>query len=154
MLFVTTDTGTYLVTETDEESAVLQDIDSGRVYTLTENPGLESGDVAEATLTAVPPMEAVWEVDEMSVQKVTVDRISETPSEEAQKAVAGLEEGTLRRMEREWGELHAIAVPNAEAAVEDVATDDSTAVRAARIGATKVEVRAGDGVVSVRYERA
>lgn len=151
---MTTDSGTYLVTETDDESAVLQDIDSGRVYTLTENPGLEPGDVAEATLSAVPPMEAVWEVDQMSVQSVTVERLSEPPSEAARKAVAGLEDGTLRRLERDWGELHAIAVPDAEAAVEDVATDDSTAVRAARLEATRVEVRADDGVVSVRYERS
>lgn len=151
---MTTDSGTYLVTETDEESAVLQDIDSGRVYTITENPGFEPGDVAEAELTAVPPMEAVWEVDSATVREVTVDRADEDPSEAARKAVAGLEDGTLRRLERDWGELHAIAVPDAGAAIEDVATDDSTAIRAARLGATHVEVRGKDGVVSVRYEES
>lgn len=150
---MTTDSGTYLVTETDEESAVLQDIDSGRIYTLTENPGFEPGDVADAELTAVPPMEAVWEVEHATVQEVEVVRSDEAPSETARKTVAGLEDGTLRREEYDWGELHAIAVPDAEQAIEDVATDDSTAVRAARLGAERVEVRGRDGVVSVRYER-
>lgn len=151
---MTTDSGTYIVTETDDESAVLQDIDSGRIYTLTENPGFEPGDVAEAELTAVPPMEAVWEVESADVRQVSVERSDEAPTEEARKAVAGLEDGTLRRMERDWGELHAIAVPDAGQAIEDVATDDSTAIRAARIGATRVEVRGQNGVVSVRYERS
>ncbi|MFB6111774.1 MAG: DUF5812 family protein [Halobacteriaceae archaeon] len=151
---MTTHSGTYLVTETDEASAVLQDIDSGRVYTLTENPGLEPGDVAEATLRAVPPMEAVWEIEEATVREVEVVQLDDEPSEDARKAVAGLELGTLRRMEREWGELHAIAVPDATEAIDDVAADNSTAVRAARLGATRVEIRGAEGVVSVRYKKA
>jgi ABC-type uncharacterized transport system YnjBCD substrate-binding protein len=60
----------------------------------------------------------------------------------------------LTRREREGvGELHVLTVPedSTDDAVEDVLADQATVERAARLGVDRAEVRADDGVVSVRY---
>ncbi|MFB6217799.1 MAG: DUF5812 family protein, partial [Halobacteriaceae archaeon] len=44
--------GTYVVAEADADSAVLRDAETGQVLTLAENPGVEAGEVIEATLDA------------------------------------------------------------------------------------------------------
>ena len=60
----------------------------------------------------------------------------------------------MTRQERAGeGELHVITVPEEETeqATADVLEDEATLTQAAKLGVARVEVRAADGVVSVRY---
>jgi hypothetical protein len=64
------------------------------------------------------------------------------------------EVGELTTRERAGeGEVHVISVPpgRTEQAVADVVEDETTLTRAARLGVNRVEVRAAEGVLSVRY---
>lgn len=153
---MTEKTGTFVVTHAADESAVLQDAADSQIHTLESNPGLEAGEIVEATLEAVPPMEATWEVTDLVDQRsIAVERSAEPPTKQAREAGTDQGEGDLTRIERAGtGEVHVITVPEAttEQAVEDVLDDENgLVVRAARLGVARVEVRADDGVVSVRY---
>ena len=52
--------GRFLVTDADEASAVLKDVDRGQVHTLADNPGVEAGDVIEGAVEPEPPMEVTY----------------------------------------------------------------------------------------------
>lgn len=147
--------GCFLVTHADEGAAVLSAVADGQVHTLDGNPGLDAGDVVEATLAPVPPMAVAWEVVEVRERwRVAVERVALAPTKQAREAAAGTETGAATRIERAGeGELHVLAVPpeRTDVAAADVADDEATRRRAARLGARRVEVRAKDGVVSVRY---
>lgn len=153
---MTEKTGTFVVTHAADESAVLQDASDSQIHTLESNPGLVEGEVVDATLEAVPPMEATWEVADLVEQRsIAVERSAESPTKQAREAGADQEEGDLTHIERAGtGELHVITVPAdaTEQAVADVLDDETGLVsRAARLEVERVEVRAADGVVSVRY---
>ena len=147
--------GTFFVASADEETAVLQDVHSGQVHTLAENPGVEPEDVLEATIEPQPPMEAVWTVVDISGQRtIAVERSSEPPTQQARELAADQSVGELTTQERAGeGELHVITVPaeQTDQAAQDVIDDETTVSRAARLGVDRVEVRAADGVLSVRY---
>lgn len=147
--------GTFLVTHADEESAVLRDVADGQVHSLAENPDLTAQEVLEATLEPEPPMEVTWRVvDIESRRSIPVETSPESPTRQAREIAADQPVGDVTRQERAGeGELHVISVPperTAEAAAE-VCEDEATLSRAARLGVDRVEVRADDGVVSVRY---
>lgn len=147
--------GTYLVTSVDAESAVVTDVETGQVHTLADHPDLTAGEVFEATLAPVPPMEVTWEVVEIAGRRsIPVERSPETPTRQVREVAAEQGESELTRLERAGeGEIHVITVP-AEAtdeAARDVLDDEETVRRAARLGATRVEVRTAEGVLSVRY---
>jgi hypothetical protein len=146
--------GRFIVTQADDASAVLQDVESGKIHTLADDPGLERHEVIEATLVTEPPMEVVWTVDEIDDRwSITVERSPETPTAQA-RDLAGEEVGDLVTRERAGeGEVHVITVPPERTgdAAADVVEDGATLTRAARMGVNRVEVRAADGVVSVRY---
>ena len=149
-------TGTFVVTHADEDTAVLRDVDAGQVHTLGENPGVETGDVLEATLATEPPMEVTWTVRTIDARRhVTVEESPEPPTTQERDIAAEQSVGEVTRRERAGkGEIHVISVPESEttAAVEDVLGDDETLARAARMPAvTRVEVRSEPGLVSVRY---
>lgn len=149
-------TGTFVVTHADEGTAVLRDVDAGQVHTLGENPGVETGDVLEATLAAEPPMEVTWTVQTIDARRhVTVEESPEPPTTQERDIAADQSVGEVTRRERAGkGEIHVISVPEAEtaASVDDVLDDEETLARAARMPAvTRVEVRSAAGVVSVRY---
>lgn len=151
---MTTKRATFLVTEADDETAVLRDVDDGQVHPLSENPGLEGGAVVEATLTAEPPLEVTWTADVASVESIAVERSSLEPTRQVRERAAESEVGDLSRIERAGeGEVHVLSVPEerVDEAATDVVEDAATVERAARLGATRVEVRTGDGLVSVRY---
>ncbi|MFB6104823.1 MAG: DUF5812 family protein [Halobacteriaceae archaeon] len=148
---MSTASGTFLVVAADEESAVLRAVTTGQVYTLARNPGVEPADIVDATLVADSPIEAVGTVDAFEAYPLEVEACTDPPGDAARAAVADQPVGTLERLERSWGELHAIAVPDAAAAVEDIRTDPETRARATRLGAHRVIVRGADGVVGVRY---
>lgn len=147
--------GTFVVTHVDEGTAVLQDVHSGGVHTLAESPDLEPYEVLEATLAVQPPMEVVWTVAEVHDRRtIDVEHSPETPTQQARELAAGQSVGELTTRERAGeGELHVISVPpeRTEQAAADVVEDEATLTRAARLGVGRVEVRAADGVLSVRY---
>ena len=147
--------GTFVVTHVDEGTAVLQDVHAGGVHTLAENPDLELYEVLEATLAVQPPMEVVWTVAELHDRRtIDVEHSPEQPTQQARQLAAEQSVGELTTRERAGeGELHVISVPpdRTEQAVTDVVEDEATLTRAARLGVERVEVRAADGVLSVRY---
>lgn len=149
--------GTYLVTHADEGSAVLKDVEDGQVHTLAENPGVEADDVLTATLAPDPPMEVAWRVVEETERRgVSVTRSPEPPTRQAYDLAGDQPTGELERRERAGeGELHVMSLtPGSVAdAAQEVAADEATRTRAARLGVRRVEIRADDeeGVLSVRY---
>jgi hypothetical protein len=150
---------TFLVTHAEEETAMLTDVENGQIHTLSENPGVEAGDVLSGTLAPEPPMEVTWQVVSVDERRsITLERSNESPTTQAYDLAAEQETGEITRQERAGtGAVHIITVPpeEIEQAVEDVLTDEATLERAARLGVERVAVRAdsrdGDGVVSVRY---
>ncbi len=148
--------GTFLVTHADEESAVLKDVDSGQVHTLSANPGVEEDDAIEGTVAPEPPLEVTAELVEVAERRpLRLHESQEPPTTHERDIAADQDVGELTREERAGvGELHVISVPDDEtaAAVEDVLRDrETTLSRAARLGVNRVEIRSEPGVVSVRY---
>jgi len=147
--------GTFLVTHADEASAVLQDVTDSQVHTLAANPGLAVDEVVQATIEPEPPMEVAWQVVALQEQRtIPVERSEEPPTQLARDLAADQAVGEVTTRERAGtGEVHVLTVPSEEtdAAAEDVVADSETIARAARLGVDHVEVRAADGVVSVRY---
>lgn len=148
--------GTFVVTHAEADSAVLKDVDAGQVHTLGENPGVEVGDVLDATLAPEPPLEVTWQVVAVETRRsITVETSGEPPTQQERDIAAAQSVGELTREERAGkGEIHVITVPDAETddAVADVVADEGTLARAARMPAVnRVEVRFEPGVVSVRY---
>lgn len=146
--------GTFLVTHADEESAVLRDVTDSQIHTLTENPGVEPGEVVEGCIAPEPPMEIAWRLVEVEERRtVPVERSSEPPTRH-ERDIAAEEVDELVTTEREGeGEIHVLRVPDGrtDLAATDILEDDETRARAARLGVARVEIRADDGVVSVRY---
>jgi len=154
---MTEKSGTFLVTHADEGSAVLSDVRDTHVHTLSSNPGVEAGDVLEATVSPDPPMEVTWSVTEVEERKtIPVAESDERPTTQAYDMHDDLSTGDVATTERAGvGEVHVLAVPPAqtEDAVDDVLDDVATVERAARLGVDRVEIRSDsdEGVVSVRY---
>ncbi|WP_336036185.1 DUF5812 family protein [Halobacterium yunchengense] len=148
-------TATFLVTSADDGSAVLSDVRDAQVHTLSENPGVEAGDVLEATVAPDPPMNVTYSVVEVAERKrIPVTATDESPTRQAAELADGLAVGDLETTERAGvGEVHVLRVPEGGVAdaVEAVRTDDQTVARAARIGVERVEIRSGEDFVSVRY---
>jgi hypothetical protein len=148
--------GTFLVTHAEAESAVLKDVDDGQVHPLGSNPGVEEGDVLAGALAPDPPLEVTWQVVSVDERRtVGVERSEEPPTTQEVDIAADQDIGEVTRRERAGtGELHVLTVDPGEtdSAAEEVVADEATATRAARMdGVERVEVRARDGVVSVRY---
>lgn len=154
---MTEQTGTFVVTHAEDDSAIVRDVDTSQVHTLSSNPGLEVRDVLEATLAPDPPLEVSWQVVEVDERR-TIEVIDSdlAPTTQAVAAAADAEIGDLTRIERAGtGEVHVLSVPAGELedAAADVLEDDETIARAARLEAVRVEVRRApeEGVLSVRY---
>jgi len=147
--------GRFLVTHADERSAVLKAVDGGQVHTLTENPGVESGDLIEGTVAPEPPMEVAYRLVDLETRRnLTVEESPEPPTRQERELAADQPTGEVIKRERAGeGEIHVLPVPEeqTEAAVEDVLNDEATLVRAARLQVERVEIRSETGVVSVRY---
>ncbi|WP_136689262.1 DUF5812 family protein [Halorhabdus amylolytica] len=148
-------TGTFVVTNADEESAVLRDVTDAQVHTLSAHPDLSVGEVLDATIRPEPPMEVTWELLSVSERReIPIERSPERPTKQAREIAAAQDVGEVTTRERAGeGELHVLTVPGerTEEAVVDVREDDATLRRAARLGVDRVEIRADDGVLSVRY---
>lgn len=145
--------GTFLVTHADEGSAVVRDVADGQVHTLSTNPGLSAGEVLEATLAPEGPAGVTWTVAEVDgSRRIEVVETDLEPTRRARRAADDQPVGELARLERAGdGEVHVLSVPDPAAAAADVREDEATLERAARLGAVRVEIRTGDGMISVRY---
>ena len=148
--------GTFVVTHTDTDSAMLRDADTGQVHTLSENPELEPETVIRGTIAPEPPMGVTYELREVTDERhVRIEAVGEAPTTQARRIARDQPTGEVARRERAGdGELHVITVPEGqtEIAVDDVTNDRETRLlQAARAGASLVEVRSEPGVVSVRY---
>lgn len=152
---MTEKSGTFLVTHADDDSAVLKDVDDGQVHTLSSNPGVEEGDAVEATVAPEPPLEVTWAIVEVEERRSLSIEVSDlAPTTQEREIAADQAAGEMTRQERAGeGELHVFTLPPdvTDQAVEDVADDEGTLVRAARLGVERVEIRAEEGVLSVRY---
>ncbi|MFA9425412.1 DUF5812 family protein [Natronorubrum sp. A-ect3] len=154
---MTEKTGTFVVTHAEADSAVIRDVETAQVHTLSSNPDLDIHDVLEATVAPEPPLEVTWQLvdveDRRAIELVDSDL---EPTQHAKELAADAEIGDLIQEERAGtGEIHIFCVPAAdvEAAATDVLEDEETIARAARLEAVRVEVRQAvdDGVLSVRY---
>lgn len=148
-------TSTFLVTHADDDSAVLRDVADSQIHTLSGNPGVDELDVMDATLAPEPPLEATWTVVDVENRRaIPVERADEPPTTKSKELAADQDDGGLTRMERAGiGEVHVLTVPPEEtdAAVSDVIEDEETVARAGRLDVNRVEIRAEDGVIAVRY---
>ena len=148
----------YGVTHAEDDSAVLRDIDSGQVHTLADNPGVEAGDVLDATLAPEPPLEIADRIVEVDSRRHVRRHESEEPPTAHERDLATDQAvGELTRHERAgMGEIHVITVPaeDTSEAVQDVLEDEGTLERAGRMeNVVRVEVRSDEetGTISVRY---
>lgn len=148
-------TGTFVITQVDEEQVVLSDVEDRQVHTVDSNPDLAVEDVLEATITPNPPMDVVWSFGSIAERRqIEVARSEERPTKASREIAANLEVGDLHTRERsDHGEIHVLRVPEEtlEDAAEDVVEDRETVIRAARMDVRRVEIRAADEVLSVRY---
>lgn len=147
--------GTYLVTAADADSAVLRDVDTGQVHTIADPPELSEGDVLEATVEPKPPLEVAYTIEAIEDRReISVEQSDMAPTRHAEELAAEAEVGEVVRQERAGkGEVHVLSVESegVEDAATDVVEDEETVARAARLGMRRVEVRTGDGFISVRY---
>ncbi|SEF92469.1 DUF5812 family protein [Halobellus limi] len=148
--------GTFLVTAAESDSAVLKDVESGQVHTLSSNPGVERDDVVEGAVAPDPPLNVSYQLVKTSSRRtLSVERSDEPPTAHSRELAAEQGVGDLTREERAGtGEIHVITVPEdgTEAAVDDVLEDEEQLrSRAARLGVDRVEIRSAPGVLSVRY---
>ncbi|WP_396611576.1 DUF5812 family protein [Haloferax sp. S1W] len=149
-------TGTFLVTAADDESAVLKDVHSGQVHTLSSNPGITEDEAVRGTVAPDPPMNVSWQLVEVETRwTVSIERSSESPTANSKDIASDSADGELVTQERAGtGEIHVLSVPDdlTEQAVDDVLDDrEGLLSRAARLGVNWVEVRSAPGVVAVRY---
>ncbi|MFC6786517.1 DUF5812 family protein [Halobaculum halobium] len=148
--------GVFLVTHADDASAVLRDVGSGQVHTLSSNPGVAEGEAIEGVVAPDPPMNVSWQLVEVEERReIAVEESEEPPTQHSIDLAADQPVGELTRTERAGtGEIHVISVPenDTERAVADVLDDaDTSRTRAARLGVNRVEIRSAPGVVVVRY---
>jgi hypothetical protein len=148
-------TGTFVVTAAEEESAVLRSVSDSQVHTLEENPGVSEDTILEATIASKPPMDVVWTVESIEATRtIDVAVVDEGPTEASRTVAADLDEDSVSVHHGiEDGEVHVLAVPadRIEETVASIRADLETVVRAARLGAGRVEIRKGSGIVAVRY---
>jgi serine/threonine protein kinase HipA of HipAB toxin-antitoxin module len=148
--------GTFLVTAADDDSAVLKDVETGQVHTLSSNPGVEVHDAVEGVVAPDPPLNVSYQLVELaSRRQLSVEVSEESPTTQVRDIAAAQPTGEVTREPRAGtGEIHVLTVPEetTEQAVADVAEDEETTLsRAARLGVARVEIRSAPGVVSVRY---
>jgi len=152
-----TSSGTFYVKYATDVSVTLHEVNTGQIFTLIENPGVEDHDIVEATLEAQPPMEVSYLVDELeSIDSVPVETSPEPPTRQVRQAAAEMDEMEAVAIDREGnGEIHVLRVDpeNVEQTAEELHEDEMTYKNAARYDAVnRVEIRTDEsGIVSVRY---
>lgn len=151
-----TASGTFYVNDATDVSVTLQDVDTGQVLTLTENPGVEDHDILEASLVAEPPIEVSYLVEELeATYTIPVETSAEPPTRQVRETADEMEEMEAVAIDREGeGEIHILRVAqdSVEQTAQELHEDEMTRKNAARYGVDRVEIRTDeDGIVSVRY---
>jgi len=150
-------TGTFYVKHTEDVSATLHEVDTGQIFTLIQHPELERHEIIEASLIAQPPMEVSYLIETLESRRtVPVERSSQTPTQQVQKAGTRMDAGEAVAIPREGeGEIHILSVEpdRTDRTAEEVLDDEMTYKNAARYDIDRVEVRsdADQGLVSIRY---
>ncbi|MFB6253342.1 MAG: DUF5812 family protein [Halobacteriaceae archaeon] len=147
--------GRYLVTHSDDESAILRDISKGQIYTIIHNPDLSEGDIIDAKLESVPPLDIQWTIETIVHRySISVDVSANEPGEAANEAAKNLENNELATLSEANGVTHVLTVPeeNTESAIHDLADDETIRIQAAKRDADHVIIRGSDGVISIRYQ--
>lgn len=147
--------GTFLVTHADDGSAILRDVETGQVHTLSTNADLDEGEAIEGEIVPEPPVEATWTLGDIDERRaLSVAESDEPPTSQEREIGVSQGVGEVTRTERAGtGEIHVLTVPpeHTDEAVSEVIEDEETLARAARYGVNRVEVRSEEGIVSVRY---
>lgn len=149
--------GTFLVSESDAETAILTDVATSQVHPLGEQPDppLKVGEVVSGVLVAQPPTATIYAFDSIDDRRtIPVEHSDESPTKQEREIAADQPVGELTRQPRAGdGELHVLTVPDdqTDQAVQDILDDPQTVTRAARLGVDRVEIRAAEDVLSVRY---
>lgn len=151
-----TASGTFYVKYATDVSVTLHEVNTGQIFTLIENPGVENHDIVEATLEAQPPMEVSYLVDELeTIYTVPVETSPEPPTRQVEQIADEMDEMEAAAIDREGeGEIHILRVAsdNVEQTAEELHEDEMTYKNAARYGVNRVEIRTDEsGIVSVRY---
>jgi len=152
-----TSAGTFYVKHTEESAVTLHEIDTSQIFTLVENPGLETHQIIEATLMAQPPMQVSYLIKDLESQRtIPVETSPEPPTTRVKKLGTEMEEGQAAAIDREGeGEIHILRVKpeHTEHTAEEVHEDEMTYKNAARYEIERVEVRTDEeeGIVSIRY---
>ena len=147
--------GRFVVDEADE-TAILRDIESGRVFTLAEHPGFAPGEVVDATLAPRRPLGIAYSVVSVAATRtIPVELSDQAPTERAQMAGTELTIGESARIElADSGEAHIVGVESDRAGERAAElAEGSLKETAARLDAERVELRYDEasGLVSVRY---
>lgn len=150
-------TGTFFVKHVEDFAVTLHEVDTGQIFTVIENPGLEPNEIIEASLIAQPPMEVSYLFDEIhSRRTIPVQTLEESPTGQTEQIAGEMEPGQAVAIEREGeGEIHVLTVEpeETETTVDELTGDEMTYKNAARYGVARVELRwdAEAGIVAVRY---
>jgi hypothetical protein len=147
------ETSSYLVTHAGAASAVVRDVVTGQVHTLTEHPSLQTGEVLRATVRPEPPLGVTSRIASLEERREVPVAVSDEPPTAQERSMAG-ELGEVNRFERAGtGEIHVMKVPADRLAetVGDLQRDEEVVARAARLEVARVEIRAGDELVAIRY---
>jgi len=150
-------TGRFYVKHTEDVAVTLHEIGTGEIYTLVENPDIETHQILDATIVENPPLGVSYLIEEIHSQEtIPVEHSDEPPTRQVQDIVTDMEYDQAVAIEREGeGEIHILHVDPDDVAetAEYVDDDETTYKNAARYGVERVEVRTdGDeGIVSIRY---
>lgn len=146
--------GTFLVTHADDETAVLRDVRDSQIHTLAHNPDLTSRDIIQGTI-APTELGLTWRLErEDDRREISLGSSEESPTAKARELAEEQPQGEVVTLDRAGeGVVHVLTVPpgRTQQAVSDILDDEATLERAARLAVSRVEVRAADGVVTVRY---
>lgn len=149
--------GRFVTTHAEDGSAIVRDVDSGQVITLSSNPGLDSEDVIEATIAPDPPLHVSWQVIDVDTRwRIEVIESDLEPTSKSRSIADEMERGSVEQFARKGaGEVHVMLLPpdRIESAIDDIRDDVETIVRAARLEADRVELRSDidAGILCVRY---
>lgn len=152
-------TGTFYVKYAQDSSVTLHEVDTAKICTLIENPGLERHEILEGRLEAQPPMGVSYLVEDVDAQySIPVEHSTEPPTSHVHDiATEELDDGDAVAIEREGnGEIHILSVGPEQVAdtAAELRDDEMTYKNAARYDdVSRVEIRTDedDGVVSIRY---
>ena len=150
--------GTFYVKYAEDTALTLHEVETGQIFTVIENPGIETHEIIEASLVAQPPMEVSYLIDDLDAQySVAVDVSDEAPTQTVRDLAGELDAGESLPINRKGkGEIHILRVDpdEVERIVEELPEDELTHKNAARYDdVDRVEIRsdAEMGLVSVRY---